>query len=508
MEQFRNNGTISKTTLLSLMKEHIPQKPSQNHKGKPWITREIKTTIHQKIRAYRSWKKDQTEISHSKFKILRTKCRKLLRKAHSEYTEAIFSEEHSNPKFWSYIKQKRKDSCSIAPLRRDGVLVSDAVGKANILNNQYCSVFNPDNRDRAPSKGPSLTPDMPEITVTQDGVEKLLKNLKPNKAAGPDRISPCVLKELADVLSKPLAQMYQTAFNTGAVPKQWTTALVTPIFKKGDKSKASNYRPVSLTAVCCKLCEHLVAKAILNHLDSHSLLSDLQHGFRRKRSCESQLTIFIDELTRGVVNGAQIDAVVMDFSKAFDVVPHGSLLVKLQHYGIRGNTLHWINSFLSNRTQRVVVDGEMSDLAPVTSGVPQGSVLGPILFLVFINDMPECITSTSRLFADDTIVYREVRCDEDRLALQADLKALEEWEDKWGMSFNPSKCSVIHITKKKSIAQNDYLLKDQILETSTSANYLGITIASDLSWKEQIQKVASKGNRLLRLFEKEHSNKI
>ena len=338
---------------------------------------------------------------------------------------------------------------------------------------------------------------MPEITVTQDGVEKLLKNLKPNKAAGPDRISPSVLKELADVLSQPLTQIYQTAIDTGNVPEQWRTAIVTPIFKKGDKSKAANYRPVSLTAICCKLCEHLIARAILDHLDTHSLLSDLQHGFRRKRSCESQLTIFIDELTRGVVNGSQIDAVVMDFSKAFDVVPHGSLLVKLRHYGIRGNTLKWIDSFLSHRTQKVVVDGEMSDLAPVTSGVPQGSVLGPILFLVFINDMPECITSTSRLFADDTIVYREVRCDDDRQALQDDLKALEQWEQKWGMSFNPSKCSIIHITKKRTTAKHDYILKDQVLETSTTANYLGITIACDLSWKEQILKITSKGNKLL-----------
>ena len=200
---------------------------------------------------------------------------------------------------------------------------------------------------------------------------------------------------------------------------------------------------------------------------------------------------------RSVKDGNQVDAVVMDFSKAFDVVPHGSLLVKLDHYGIRGHTLSWIDSFLSRRTQRVVVNNEMSDLAPVTSGVPQGSVLGPILFLAYINDMPECISSTSRLFADDTIVYRQVKCDEDRQALQQDLVALEAWEAKWGMSFNPSKCSVIHISRKKVPLTFDYILKEQILETSSTANYLGITIAKDLSWTEQISKVTSKANRSL-----------
>ena len=200
---------------------------------------------------------------------------------------------------------------------------------------------------------------------------------------------------------------------------------------------------------------------------------------------------------QSVKEGKQVDAVVMDFSKAFDVVPHGSLLVKLDHYGIRGHTLKWIDSFLSKRSQRVMVDNEMSDVAPVTSGVPQGSVLGPILFLVYINDMPDCISSTSRLFADDTIVYREVKGKADREALQQDLVTLEAWETKWGMAFNPSKCSVIHISRKKLPFTFDYTLKEQILETSDTANYLGITIAKDLSWTDQISKVTSKANRSL-----------
>jgi ribonuclease P/MRP protein subunit RPP40 len=187
----------------------------------------------------------------------------------------------------------------------------------------------------------------------------------------------------------------------------------------------------------------------------------------------------------------------MDFSKAFDVVPHGSLLTKLAYYGIRGNTLEWIDSFLSNRTQRVVVDGEMSQLAPVTSGVPQGSVLGPILFLVYINDITEGITSTARLFADDTILYRPVACADDCRSLQEDVKALESWERKWGMAFNPSKCSLIHISRKKNPIVTPYILKDEILESSDTASYLGITITNNLSWNNQISKVVANGNRSL-----------
>jgi hypothetical protein len=241
--------------------------------------------------------------------------------------------------------------------------------------------------------------------VDAAGVEKLLKNLKPDKAAGPDMISPKVLRELAPVLSLPLSLIFQNSIDTGVVPTQWKHhALVTPIFKKGDRDKASNYRPVSLTAVCCKLCEHIVAKAIVTYLETNGLLSDSQHGFRQLRSCETQLLLFIDELARSMCEGDQVDVAVMDFSKAFDVVPHERLLAKLNHYGIRGTTLPWIRGFLTDRSQQVVVDGAKSASAQVTSGVPQGSVLGLILFLVFINDMPECIQAQSRLFAHDSII--------------------------------------------------------------------------------------------------------
>ena len=240
-----------------------------------------------------------------------------------------------------------------------------------------------------------------------------------------------------------------------------------------------------------------MAKALLCHLEEHKILTENQHGFRHHRSCETQLLIFVDELLRSMSEGKQIDAVIMDFSKAFDMVPHNSLLFKLSGYGIQDKTLDWIESFLSDRSQRVVVEGEQSDPAPVTSGVPQGSVLGPILFLVFINDLPKCVGSSCRLFADDTIVYKEISSPADSAALQQDLEALQRWEERWGMSFNPSKCNTINITRKDDPIVTVYTLKNEPLENVKVASYLGVQISRDVSWHSHVAKITSKGNKSL-----------
>ena len=292
-------------------------------------------------------------------------------------------------------------------------------------------------------------------------------------------------------------KLFQKSLDEGYVPKQWRTADISPIFKKGERYEPANYRPVSLTSVTSKLLEHIIAKSVMIHLEGNSLLTDSQHGFRASRSCETQTLNFTQELTRGMASSQQYDVNVMDFSKAFHRVPHQRLLRKVSHYGINGQALSWLSSFLDQRTQRVLVDGEASDFCKVVSGVPQGTVLGPVLFLLFINDLPQVIDSPCKLFADDLLVSRKISKPEYVEALQRDLAKLEEWEDTWGMKFHPDKCEHIAITRKRNPIPSAYTLRGHTLKKVTQAKYLGITMTSKFEWRNHIEITSKKANKSL-----------
>ena len=243
---------------------------------------------------------------------------------------------------------------------------------------------------------------MSDIKISNTGIAKLLWNLNPHKASGPDGVPAKLLKEIANEIAPAISILFQATLNQGTIPATWKKAVVVPLFKKGSRSSPANYRPISLTAILCKVCEHVIHSTIINHLSDHKILSDAQHGFRKRRSCDSQLILTINDLAKGIEEKGQTDLILLDFSKAFDKVSHRLLLHKLEHYGVRGTTLLWVKDFPSQRSQQVLVDGQVSTQADVTSGVPRGSVLGPLLFPAYIKDPPDCVkSSTARLFADD-----------------------------------------------------------------------------------------------------------
>ena len=206
------------------------------------------------------------------------------------------------------------------------------------------------------------------------------------------------------------------------------------------------------------------------------MLTDVQHGFRNYQSCETQLIKTVNDLAKSINKGQQVDCILLDFSEAFDVICHRKLLLKLHHYGIRGKNLKWIENFLKNRTQLVVVECAISSVVQVISGVPQGSVLGPMLFLVYTNDLPLVVSSTIGLFTDDTYIYRVIKTKEDTTDLQRDLDALVKWEQTWSMKFHSDKCKVLTITSKRKIIRFDYKIHNKFLEKVDHAKYLGVHI--------------------------------
>lgn len=243
------------------------------------------------------------------------------------------------------------------------------------------------------------------------------------------------------------------------------------------------------------MCEHIIHCAVIRHLTEHNILTDAQHGFRKRRSCESQLIVTINDLAKGLDDKSQIDVILLDFEKAFDKVSHRRLLKKAEFYGISGKVLDWTRDFLSNRSQQVLLEGQSSTETSVTSGVPQGSVLGPLLFLIYINDLPKRPTSsTTRLFADDSLLYRRISSSEDTKLLQEDLNSLVEWEDQWAMNFNAPKCKILRITNKRKPITASYTIHGQELELVDAAKYLGVYLDSKLSFNTHVDAVTKKAN--------------
>ena len=271
-----------------------------------------------------------------------------------------------------------------------------------------------------------------------------------------------------------------------------------PIHKKGNKKQPGNYRPVSLTSVVGKLMESIVRDNIVEHMMENALFVDAQHGFVPGRSCMTQLLVVLEIWTEMLDDGDPVDAIYLDFRKAFDSVPHQRLLGKLKAYGINGKITKWIRNFLVGRKQRVKVNGVLSAWAAVISGIPQGSVLGPILFVLFINDLPDIINSTVHIFADDTKVYRRFSSENDRAKLQDDINSLVKWSDTWQLKLNADKCKVLQLGHNNN--QYTYDMAGVELQITPCEKDLGVYIDNKLKFHDHVAHAVNKGNRMLGLI--------
>ena len=489
--------------IIDLAKDNIPNRNITIHPSDPpWITSELKRYIRKRKRSYHRAKRTGNETDWSKFKKLRNQTVKMTRKCKQFYNDKIAdklrSESLSSKDWWSTLKQiiAPNSRISVPPLEVNNNIITDEHDKANVLNNFFQSQTLLDEQNAVL---PDLTPAtvdslLDRIVLTPHEVELVLEVLPVGKASGPNGLSNRILKELSHQLASPFCSLFNDSLHKGVVPVSYKEAHVCPVPKKGDLSAVNNYRPISLLNSEDKLFERLVFKHLYNHLQTYNLLSSLQSGFIPGDSTVNQLTYLYNTFCQALDSGKEVRVVFCDISKAFDRVWHAGLLLKLEAAGVTGQVLEWFKSYLTNRKQRVVLPGAVSDWIFIHAGVPQGSILGPLLFLVYINDIVLDIGSNIRLFADDTSVYIVVDDPVTAAAcINADLGRITQWAAKWLATFNPPKTESMLISRKlnRNLHPPLFMQNVQITEVD-SHKHLGIVFSQDCSWHKHINYISEK----------------
>ena len=467
----------------------------------PWINCHIKKLIRKRKRLFKIFRRTDNPHYWDRYKFLRNRVVTEIRNSKKNYfdnLDRLLSTNTTNSKlFWKTAKQVLnlgKTSNSIPTLTLNNEYAEDDFQKASMLNAFFISQasVNDDNKQL-----PDILPaeySFDTVQITCQDIRDVLQNLNVSKSCGPDQISPRLLREGADILDKPLSTVFNRSIESCYFPSQWKDGNVTPIHKKDDKSQPSNYRPITLLSLVGKTMERCVQKRLYNYAIAHNLITPLQSGFIQGDSTTYQLLHTYHTFCEAVDSGKEIRVVFCDVSKAFDRVWHRGLLHKLKTIGCSEKVTQWFVSYLSGRRQRVVINGQSSEWGFITAGVPQGSILGPLLFLIFINDIVKDIGASIRLFADDTSVYIVVETPQSAATiLNGDMSTINDWSKLWLVNFNAAKTLSMVVSRKvnKPIHPPLFMNNVQINETQ-SHKHLGVTFSSTCLWTDHIENICEK----------------
>ena len=409
--------------------------------------------------------------------------------------------------FFKYARDKSHVKSPVGPLSLDGEVLNDPKAMCDILKRQFESVYSiPINsaciENILSEPGPRCIDD---LDFSGENIYENILKISKNAAPGPDGIPAIFLRQCAQQMKTPIFLLWRASLNEGSLPDELKQSKVVPIFKGGDRCNPENYRPISLTSHLSKTFERIIVKKLTSYLDSMELFNKNQHGFRAGRSCVSQLLEHQMKILSYLEEGKEVDVVYLDFAKAFDKVDYGVLLQKLKYVGISGSLLRWINSFLTGRKQRVCVEGVLSSPAPVVSGVPQGSALGPLLFLVHISDIDDDLQHVKAAsFADDTRLIMKVENSEDQRKMQEDLDKIYQWASQNNMCFNGNKFELMRYGKVHSNCSSYSRPDGGMIGEVSEVRDLGILMAKSATFDSEIGKIILKSNRqagwILRVF--------
>lgn len=487
---------------LKMAKDCIPRRLiTIRHYDKPWMTNELRKEIRKRDRLHKLLISRKTDTNLQNFKHQRNKVnnmKKYARQSFYENVNTIIDTLYTgDPKsYWKLINKLTKQSGSssvVPPLinNDDNILASSDQEKANLLNTYFCSISNINDNGIDPPNFESRTNSIfnhPEITESE--VSDVLKILKLGKACGSDLVSHNMLKNTANTINRPLKILFNMSLRNRCFPSSWKEATVIPLFKKGDRHEVSNYRPVSLISCLGKVFERIVFKHMYNYLLENNLFYNLQSGFLPQHTTVYQLIEMYDSICSALESKKHVCFVFCDISKAFDRVWHKGLITKLGAYGFKGEFLHWINNYLFNRKQQVLISNNRSNFSNINAGVPQGSVLGPLLFLIYINDIADDLESLARLFADDTsMAHSSSNLTEIEDTLNRDLARINEWSKMWLTTFNPSKTEVLFISNTENANSISLQFDGTILQPVDSHRHLGVIFSSNAKWQTHINAI-------------------